>query len=86
MGTKTKDIYIYVLAALVVIAVISVVVLLIFHPMPLDNKDALMLGLGVLVAKFGDVIGYFFGSSKGSADKTALLSQSPKPPQDPPQP
>jgi hypothetical protein len=41
--------------------------------MPAENKDAIMLSLGALLAAFATVTGYFFGSSKGSADKNDAL-------------
>jgi len=31
--------------------------------------------LGALVAKFGDVVSYFYGSSKGSSDKTEIMEK-----------
>lgn len=43
---------------------------------PAGNKDALMMIVGVLVAKFGTIVDYFFGSSKGSADKHDQMAQS----------
>ena len=46
-------------------------------PMPSLNKDLGLLVIRTLVAKFSDVVGYFFGSSKGSADKTDLLNDKP---------
>jgi len=39
--------------------------------------------VGAMLAKFSDVIGYFFGSSKGSADKNTMLYNS-KPPEEKP--
>lgn len=40
---------------------------------PSDNKDLLLLLLGVLTGGAKDVIGYFFGSSVGSARKTEMM-------------
>jgi hypothetical protein len=42
--------------------------------MPEKNKDIGLLVVGALVAKFSDVVSYFFGSSKGSADKTEIIN------------
>ena len=39
------------------------------------NKDALMLMIGALVSAFAGLMGFFFGSSAGSARKTNLLAQ-----------
>ena len=37
-------------------------------------RDALLILIGSLGAAFGAVVNYFFGSSKGSADKNQLLA------------
>lgn len=42
---------------------------------PSSNRDAFMMILGFLVAKGGTVVDWFFGSSKGSADKTEALAE-----------
>ncbi len=67
---KTKDIYMYVLGAIVVIGFFSVVVFKL-----IKDKDA-QLEIGSLIGAFGLVVGYFFGSSKGSADKNYLLTKT----------
>lgn len=41
---------------------------------PETNRDALMVALGVILGLSKDVFSFFFGSSKGSEDKTALLN------------
>lgn len=41
-------------------------------------KDALLILIGGLSAAFGGVVSYFFGSSSGSADKTAMLNPNPQ--------
>lgn len=70
---KTKEIYMYLLGALVVLSMFSIIAFLVFYEIPSPNKELLYMLLGVLAAKFSDVIGYFYGSSKGSADKTNLM-------------
>ena len=42
---------------------------------PEDAKDVLITLLGVLTAAQATIMNYYFGSSKGSADKTALMSK-----------
>jgi hypothetical protein len=44
--------------------------------MPELNKDLGLIVIGVLAAKFSDVVAYFFGSSKGSSDKTKMLRKT----------
>ncbi len=73
---KAKEIYMYGLGALVFFSFTGTIALLVFKAVPEMNEKLLYTLLGVLAAKAGDVVSYFFGSSKGSADKTALLAQN----------
>jgi len=73
MKTLWQQIFQYALGALVAVGLYWVTYLLIFKAAPESNKDALLIVLGVLAASFANVIGYFFGSSKGSADKNDFL-------------
>ena len=68
-----KEVFMYCLAAVIVIGIFILVGLLIFQEMPTSNKELLILVIGNLMAAFISVISYFFGSSKGSADKTEIL-------------
>ena len=63
----------YFLAAKIISATVGFLLVLMFRPVPPENKDALMMALGAVLAAFGSVVGYFFGSSKGSAEKTDVL-------------
>jgi CDP-diglyceride synthetase len=76
---NAKDLYMYILGALIVLGFFAILVYLIKIPAPVDNKDVLLILLGALVAKFADVVGYFYGSSKGSADKSEMLNKPPAP-------
>ena len=71
-----KDIYMYVMGAIVVLSLIAVVIVLIWKPIPDINKDILYIAAGIIFGWGSLVIGYFFGSSKGSADKTAIIANS----------
>lgn len=73
---KAKDIYMYALGALVVLGFFSILFVVFKTEMPNANKDLGLLVIGALVAKFGDVVGYFFGSSKGSADKDDRMTMN----------
>jgi membrane protein DedA with SNARE-associated domain len=39
------------------------------YPIPTDNKDILLILIGSIAAKFGDVVAYWIGSSLGSHNK-----------------
>ena len=70
-----KDIFQYVLGALIVAGFFTLLYLLVSKTVPEINKDLLNLVVGALIGSFATVVGYFFGSSKGSAEKTELLSK-----------
>jgi len=70
---KTRDIFMYVLGGLVVLCFFALLTALIFHLVPEGNVSTLNIAIGSLLQAFALVIGYFFGSSKGSADKTEML-------------
>lgn len=74
---KAKEIYMYLLGAFIVGGAFGVVITLILHPVPEGNKDIINVSLGALIGMAVGVVGYFYGSSKGSADKTEkMLSQN----------
>lgn len=68
-----KGIYMYLLGACVMGASFAVFYMLIVHPVPADNKDVFNIAIGVLLGWGTSVVGYFYGSSKSSADKTEIL-------------
>lgn len=73
---KTKEIYMYVLGALIVIGFYLVLIIVFKLSIPDSNKDLALLVIGALIAKFSDVVGYFYGSSKGSSDKNEMLNKN----------
>ena len=62
-----KEIYMYALGAIVVIGFFGVVIFKLLQGLDVQLK------VGALLGSFGTVVGYFYGSSKSSADKTKLL-------------
>lgn len=75
---KTKEIFQYVLAVIIVI-VFMIIILVVFKvALPTDNREIALLVIGALVSQFSNVVGYFFGSSKGSADKNKILADKNK--------
>jgi hypothetical protein len=45
--------------------------------LPTENKEIGYMVIGALVMKFGDVVAYFFNSTKGSSEKTEIISKLP---------
>lgn len=68
-----KDIFQYVLGGTVVIGFFILLYLLVKAEVPAPNGDLLNLIVGALIGSFATIMNYFFGSSKGSAEKTELL-------------
>lgn len=74
MTKHSKEIYMYSLAGLVVVCTIVWFGLLIFHPVPAENDAILNTAAGIFLGSgWVTVMGYFFGSSKGSSDKTDMM-------------
>ena len=73
---KAKDIFMYVLGGLIAIGTFALIfLLLIYRP---EMNDVINIAVGSLLAAFGLVVGYFYGSSKGSADKTDMMGGGAK--------
>ena len=73
-ATGKKDINLYVLAWTVIVGFFSLMTLLIFRPLPPGAEGYVNQLFGTLGTGFGMVLGYFFGSSKSSSDKTAMIA------------
>jgi hypothetical protein len=67
----------FVIGGLIVIGFFGSFIALLLRPDMLTeiNKEPVMLMVGALVAAFATLIGFFFGSSAGSARKTDLLAK-----------
>lgn len=73
MSEQAKEIFMMVLAFAVVACVLALAYLLMTQSVPAENRDMVNIALGAFISAFTTIIGYFFGSSKGSADKTNML-------------
>ena len=76
MKNLWQQIFQYILAAVIVLVFAVAIVLLMKSEISQSVKDPLLVLLGVLGASFKDVVGYFFGSSKSSADKNEMLNKN----------
>jgi len=72
---QDKNIFQYTLGGLIVIGFFSLLVILVKAEVPNNNMDLLNLTVGALIGSFATVVGYFFGSSKGSAEKTEQINK-----------
>lgn len=70
---KTKEIFMYVLGAIIVIGFF---VTLIFMIQKERYESEVNMIVGALIGSFITVVSFFYGSSKGSADKTEWLTQN----------
>jgi hypothetical protein len=73
---NTKDIFMYCLAGMVVLLIFAVIGILMFRTTPTENSELLYTALGLALGWGTAVIQYFFGSSKGSADKTEMMQNN----------
>ena len=80
---KAKEIYMYALAAIFIIGYFILIGLILTMVIPEQNKDIALMLFGTLTAGVSLILGYFFGSSRGSEEKNKLLLQS-KPPENAP--
>ena len=72
---KTKEIFQYVLGALVVGGFFGLLIALIYIAIPQENKDILNIVIGALIGAFSSIVGYFYGSSLGSKEKNEMLKK-----------
>ena len=75
--TGKKDATLYMLAWLGVLGYLGLIVYIIHWGLPkMSPEIALMVGnlIGVVGAKYSGIYDYFFGSSKGSADKNQIIT------------
>ena len=74
MQSRTRSLMPPILAGAVTIGFFSIMVMMFFNKIDSGNPAILMM-LGSLGTAWTGIIAYYFGSSAGSADKTALLSK-----------
>lgn len=74
MKISMKDLFQYILGGLIVVGFFALLYFLVFQPVPDKNSDLLNLIVGALIGSFATVVGYFYGSSAGSAAKEKTIS------------
>jgi len=73
---KISEIYMYVLGGIVVLSFFFLIISLVKIEIPVPNEKVLYMAVGALIGSFNQVVSYFFGSSKGSKDKTDIISKN----------
>lgn len=73
-----KELYMYVLGGIVIILSFLMGYLLATHEIPAANKDVVMVSVGIILGWGSLVVGYFFASSKSSADKSDAINEQLK--------
>ena len=66
----------YTLAGLVMILLFISLYVIFFIPIPVENKELAYMGFGLAMGWGTLVLNYFFGSTKGSADKNEMIYNS----------
>jgi len=68
---KAKEIFMYALGAIVLIGFFITLFFLVKEGI---YESTINLAIGALIAAFATVVGYFYGSSKGSTDKNEMIN------------
>lgn len=75
---KLNFIALLILAAIVVSGFFALLYFFVFVGIPVQNESLLNIAVGALIGSFTSVVGYFFGSSAGSANKTDIMAKQPE--------
>ena len=67
--------FMFALGAIIALGFFATLYILCFVEVSATNTDLLQIALGAEIAAFIQVVQYFFGSSKGSSDKTEILAR-----------
>lgn len=67
-----------IISLLMVITIIGLLFLMFKVELPDNNKDMAYLVVGGLMGSFTTIVAFWFGSSKGSSDKTDIIKNQPK--------
>lgn len=72
---EKREVFKYIIGGLVILGFFTLLIFLVFKPIPEGNGELLYLVVGALVGSFGTIVTYNFGSSAGSADKARTIGK-----------
>lgn len=73
---KTKEIIQYVFSGIILLATLVFFGLLLYVEIPKSNESLIMTASGIFLSSgWTQILNWWFGSSKGSADKNELLTK-----------
>lgn len=73
---KRKDIFHFILTMALFSVTSGLLILCFFKEVPPSNKEIVYTSLGVFITAFVSSIGWWFNSSKSSAEKTDMIHNS----------
>ena len=74
-STGKPDYNLYILAWTIIAGFFGLMVFLLVKPVPEDQNGVIFMLFGALASGFGQILQFFFGSSKSSADKNEQIGQ-----------
>jgi len=74
MKKDYEKLYMAILALVIIIATFYLGNTLLTNSIPQENRDILNVALGMILGLSSTVVGYYFGSSKSSSDKTKIFN------------
>jgi len=74
-ATGETDYNLYILAWTIVAGFFGLIAVMMYVTIPQESNNIIYMLFGTLSAGFGSVMQYFFGSSKGSKEKTILMDK-----------
>lgn len=76
MKTNFKDLILPLLAVYLLLTFTGIVIILMFHTVPAANSQMVNIFIGAISGMALTAVTFYFGSSKGSADKNATIANS----------
>jgi hypothetical protein len=74
-ATGKRDTNLYVLSWVTLMGFFTLIVFLLWTPIPTDQSGVIFMLFGTLAAAVTQIFNYFYGSSKSSSDKTAIMAR-----------